>query len=168
MEASGRGFFSNRHFAAGKPYGSELAAIEHDIRKPIMAPGDIAALCVMVRSIESRFDHGTLRLMFPSFPKRGKFRSATPGIFLPPDHRIDVVFRGKSICLPVARASNCRAPMTPQEVRISPRQHATLLHAGVHARFSHWHKLRVTLRRSSVSGGLSRPKSGSSLLSRER
>jgi hypothetical protein len=116
MEASGRGFFSNRHFAAGKPYGSELAAIEHDIRKPIMAPGDIAALCVMVRSIESRFDHGTLRFMFPSFQNtESSDRRRQVFFYRNQTNRIDVVFRGNvrlSICLPVARASNCRAPMT--------------------------------------------------------
>jgi hypothetical protein len=66
MEASRQGLFSSRHFATSKSYRSKLAAIDQDIRKPIMTPSDIAARCVMVGPIKSRFVHGTLRLIFPS------------------------------------------------------------------------------------------------------
>jgi hypothetical protein len=84
MEASRQGLFSSRHFATSKSYRSKLAAIDQDIRKPIMTPSDIAARCVM-GSIKSRFVHGTLRLVFTKPTEREKFRLATfpPGMDLP-------------------------------------------------------------------------------------
>jgi hypothetical protein len=89
MEAPRQGLFSSRHLAASKSYRSNLAGINHAIRKPIMTPSDIAARCVMVGPIKSRFDHGMLRLMFPSLQNAKSSDPLTfpPGMDLPkPDH----------------------------------------------------------------------------------
>jgi hypothetical protein len=106
-------------------------------------------------------------------PKRGKFRSATPGIFLPkpdqPDRRclsrecqvVDLSAGGAGLELP--RAYDL--PKRFEFLHGNTRRFCTL---ACTRDFRIGISYEGTLRRSSVSGGLSRPKSGSSLLSRER
>ena len=111
MEAPRQGLFSSRHFAASKSNRSKLAAIDHDIGKPIVTPSDIAARCVMVGSIKSQFVHETLRLMFPSLQNAKSSHSRLfrrVWIYRNQTVRIDVVVCGCRVNPPLKRASPIR------------------------------------------------------------